>query len=160
MEDRSVHRLPGSSKPWSRRVLDLFREDACRCAVGAECPDGDCSYYGSDVCPVREWTEDGNGGNGRAPASGAPPVDGRGAGRDRPTLNMVDVGEKTCVEQLYLPLAAKKRLLSLGLTPGAEVAVISNEKGRMIISVRDSRLGLSPETASRITCRSAGRERS
>ncbi len=32
---------------------------------------------------------------------------------------------------------------------------LSNEKGRMIVAVRDSRLGLSPEVASRITYRSA-----
>jgi Fe2+ transport system protein FeoA len=74
---------------------------------------------------------------------------------DRPTLNTVPVGAKTHVEQLFLPLAQKKRLLSLGLTCGTEIGVISNEKGRMIIAVRDSRLGLSPDVASRITYRSA-----
>lgn len=142
MKDSSV-RLPGPSKPWTRRLLDLFREDACRCAVGAECPDKYCSYYSSDMCPAREWMENGNGGNGA------------GTRPDRPTLDTVNVGKKACIEQMYLPLAAKKRLLSLGLTPSVEVGVISNENGRMIIAVRDSRLGLSPEAASRITCRSA-----
>jgi Fe2+ transport system protein FeoA len=75
---------------------------------------------------------------------------------DRPTLSMVPEGGKAHVEQIFLPLAQKKRLLSLGLTCGTKIGVISNEKGRMIVAVRDSRLGLSPEVASRITYRSAG----
>jgi Fe2+ transport system protein FeoA len=74
---------------------------------------------------------------------------------DRPTLNTVPVGAKAHIEQIFLPLAQKKRLLSLGLTCGTKVGVVSNEKGRMIVAVRDSRLGLSPEVASRITYKSA-----
>ncbi len=126
------------SKPWSRRMLDFFRGEACDCSKAASCP-GECSCSCNDLCAVKEWTAE-------SEVVAKP---------DRPTLNTVPVGAKTHVEQLFLPLAQKKRLLSLGLTCGTEIGVISNEKGRMIIAVRDSRLGLSPDVASRITYRSA-----
>jgi Fe2+ transport system protein FeoA len=91
------------------------------------------------MCAVHEWTESENG------------IEKP----DRPTLSMVPVGGKAHIEKLFLPLPLKKRLLSLGLTYGTEVGVICNERGRMIITVRDSRLGLSPEVASKITYKSA-----
>lgn len=127
------------SKPWPKRVLDFFKPDTCRCGAGASgCPqsaDQGCSCFGNDLCVLREWAAE----NEAVPKP------------DQPALDMVPAGEKTHIEQLFLPLAQKKRLLSLGLTHGTEIAVISNENGRLIIAVRDSRLGLSPEIASRIT---------
>lgn len=142
MKDNSSIRLL-QPKPWYRRALDfLLQKDGCRCCEGAECLDQDCSCTGSDVCAVREWQEKSNGSN-EFPQP------------DQATLKTLPAGKKACIEQLFLPSAQKKRLLSLGLTCGAEVAVVNNEGGRMIIAVRDSRLGLSPEVASKITYKSA-----
>ncbi len=139
MRDCSVDCLPGAAKSWPRRILDLFlRTDSC-CGEGASCLDKDCSCDCSEMCAAREWIK----------------KDESVAKPDRPTLNTVPVGGMASIEQLYLPLALKKRLLSLGLTCGTKIGVISNENGRMIIAVRDSRLGLSPEVASKITYKAA-----
>ncbi len=130
---------PSAAKSWPRRILDLFlRKDSC-CSEGASCLDKDCSCSCSEMCAVSEWTA-------KVESIAKP---------DRPTLNTVPVGGKAYIEQLFLPLAMKKRLLSLGLTSGTKIGVICNEKGRMIIAVRDSRLGLSPEVASKITYKAA-----
>ena len=142
MKDHCNKRLPGSSKTWPQRLWGFFQAGACSCSRGASCPDEECSCSGNEMCAVKEWTETG---------AGAVIAE-----FDQPTLSTVQVGGKAHVEQIYLPLAQKKRLLSLGLTCGTKIGVISNEKGRMIVAVRDSRLGLSPEVASRITYRSAG----
>jgi Fe2+ transport system protein FeoA len=139
---KDTERLPGASKSWSRRMLDFFRGESCGCSKGAACPGEECSCSCSDLCPVREWAESYAGSDGVEKP-------------DRPTLNTVPVGANAHIEQIFLPLAQKKRLLSLGLTCGTKVGVVSNEKGRMIVAVRDSRLGLSPEVASRITYKSA-----
>ena len=146
MNERSVERLPSPSKSWTRRLLGFFLpKEGCPCGEGVACADLDkicpwtCDDSCSEMCAIREWTENNNG------------VEKP----DRPTLSTVPAGEKADIEQLYLPLALKKRLFSLGLTYGTEVAVVSNEKGRMIIAVRDSRLALSPEVASKITYKSA-----
>lgn len=140
MEDAFINRVPRLSKSFSQRLLDYcFRAKTCRCIEGAACLDKDCSCSRNEMCAVRDWAENDSG------------VERP----DRPTLNVVQVGEKASIEQIFLPLAQKKRLLSLGLTYGTEIAVINNENGRMIIAVRDSRLGLSPEVASRITFKSA-----
>lgn len=143
MKDHCSKCLPGHSRSWSQRLLDFFfQAGACSCSKGASCPDEECSCSGNEMCAMKEWTEIDN-----SVAIAEP---------DRPTLSTVPVGGKAHVEQIFLPLAQKKRLLSLGLTCGTKIGVISNEKGRMIVAVRDSRLGLSPEVASRITYKSAG----
>lgn len=72
-----------------------------------------------------------------------------------PTLDSFSTGETARIEGLFLPMIVRRRLLSMGLTCGTEVAVINKENGRMIIAVRDSRLGLSPEIAAKITCAAA-----
>lgn len=132
----------GRVKSWNRRLLDFFfQKEACPCGegAGAACADKACSCNCKEMCAIQEWTESSNG------------IEKP----DRPTLNTIPVGGKAHIEKLFLPLALKKRLLSLGLTYGTEVAVICNERGRMIITVRDSRLGLSPEVASKITYKTA-----
>jgi Fe2+ transport system protein FeoA len=43
-------------------------------------------------------------------------------------------------------------MLSLGLTCGTEVRVVDKQSGRMIITVRDSRLGLGLEISDLIVC--------
>jgi len=75
------------------------------------------------------------------------------------TLRSLGPGQRARIEDLSLPEAVKKRLWSLGLTRGTIVTVVTKEAGRMIIAVRDSRLGLGPETAARILCRQASRSR-
>ncbi len=142
MKDLCSKCMSGSSKSWPGRLLDfLLQTGACSCSKGASCPDEECSCSGNEMCAMKEWTE-----AGKSVAVAEP---------DQPTLSMVPVGGRAHIEQIFLPLAQKKRLLSLGLTCGTKIGVISNEKGRMIVAVRDSRLGLSPEVASRITYRTA-----
>ena len=146
MKDHCSKCLPAPSKSWSQRLLGFFQAGACSCSKGASCPDDECSCSGNEMCTMKDWC----------------PLDAEAddtvavAEPDRPTLSTVPVGGKAHVEQIFLPLAQKKRLLSLGLTCGTKIGVISNEKGRMIVAVRDSRLGLSPEVASRITYKAAG----
>ncbi|HUW63569.1 MAG TPA: FeoA family protein [Spirochaetia bacterium] len=101
----------------------------CRCDSPENC---NCP----EMCANREWAQ-------AVSDSPLPP--------DR-TLQSLRPGDRARIEGLSVPQALKRRLLSLGLTWGTEVAVISKEGGRMIIAVRDSRLGLGPETAARIQC--------
>lgn len=134
--------LAGPKSSWPRRMFGfLFQAESCRCGEGAARPGKECSCAcnKNNLCATREWAVE-------KPGTGEP---------DGPTLNTLSAGEKARIEQLCLPPALKKRLLSMGLTGGTEIAVINKEGGRMIIAVRDSRLGLSPEMAARITCKPA-----
>lgn len=144
MNRRPRNYSTGRKKSWPQRMLGfLFQTESCRCGEGAAGTGKDCSCScacnKNNLCATREWVVEKTG-------SGEP---------DGPTLNTLSAGEKARIEQLYLPPALKKRLLSMGLTGGTEIAVINKEGGRMIIAVRDSRLGLSPEMAARITCKPA-----
>lgn len=135
MKDKFAKHGPDPSKHWSKRLLNLFGTGTCDC-------EGSCSNEGCfRTCGM---------GTGLERTENYFDIDNIEK-THQPTLSTVQVGETASVEQIYLPLAQKKRLLSLGLTCGTEIGVISNENGRMIVSVRDSRLGLSPEVASRIT---------
>jgi Fe2+ transport system protein FeoA len=118
-----------------QRLYRRFRPGCdCECSEGT-CTAPDCECACSDYCPAQEWTTE----------DLTPELP------DQPTLNMLTAGEKVKIGQLYLPLQLKKRLLCLGLTNGTEIAVISNDRQRMIVSVRDSRLGLSRDLSTRIT---------
>lgn len=128
---------------WYRKLLNfLLQKDCCSCSEGEDCVNRDCSCTDGNTCTIREWLENSDG----IIASPDP---------EQPTLKTLPAGERAHVNQLLLPPAQKKRLLSLGLTSGTEVTAVNNEHGRLIIAVRDSRLGLSPEVASKITYRSA-----
>ncbi|OAT85498.1 FeoA family protein [Desulfotomaculum copahuensis] len=134
--------IDNPQKSWPRRILGLlFQTDSCRCGEGNAGPGKECSCTcnKNHLCATREWMVEQS-------SAGVP---------DGLTLNTLPAGGKARIEQLYLPPALKKRLLSMGLTGGTEIAVINKEGGRMIIAVRDSRLGLSPEMAARITCKPA-----
>lgn len=58
-------------------------------------------------------------------------------------LSMVDIGQEVVLEAINWGPKMKKRLESLGLTPGVELSVISNDtNGSFILNVRGSRLVL------------------
>jgi len=136
MREQPKKHISEQNKPWNQRLLGFFLQtDNCRCGEVTAGKNKDCSCSCNNICATREWTIEKN--DVEKP--------------DGPTLNNLPSGERARVEQLCLPPALKKRLLSMGLTNGTEMAVINNQGGRMIIAVRDSRLGLSPAMASKIT---------
>ncbi|MCC6147667.1 MAG: ferrous iron transport protein A [Anaerolineaceae bacterium] len=57
-------------------------------------------------------------------------------------LSMSGVGEKVRLESIRGGDNVTKRLLALGLVPGAELRVVQAEGGPLIISVRDSRIAI------------------
>lgn len=58
-------------------------------------------------------------------------------------LSMVGIGQQVILEAINWGPKMKKRLESLGLTPGVELSVISNDtNGSFILNVRGSRLVL------------------
>ncbi len=140
---KNVPNHQAQTKTWYRKLLDLLlQKGCCSCSEGEGCANQDCSCTNGNTCAIREWLEKSDG-------AITPPDPGQ------PTLTALPAGERAHVNQLLLPPAQKKRLLSLGLTSGTEVTVVNNENGRLIIAVRDSRLGLSPDVASKITYRVA-----
>jgi len=133
----SQQKKKASRKFNPRNIWSCFLPtESCRCGQGAGGRKKDCSCDGHNLCATREWVQE------RTVVEEP----------DGPTLQTLTAGDRARIEKLCLPPTLKKRLLSMGLTGGTEVAVINKEGGRMIIAVRDSRLGLSPELAARITC--------
>lgn len=56
-------------------------------------------------------------------------------------LSMVDIGQEVILKAINWGPKMKKRLESLGLTPGVVLSVISNDtSGAFILNVRGSRL--------------------
>jgi len=135
-----------SKRYFSKLLSHLLGTEKGRCKTGKviSCPDHPCacsfnnncisSCKAGGLCASEKWV-----------------LDEVLEKPDGPTLNTLPVGAKARVDRLFLPLSLKKRLLSLGLTAGTEVKVVNNKNGSMIIGVRDSRLGLSPEMSARIT---------
>ncbi|MBQ1390978.1 MAG: ferrous iron transport protein A [Firmicutes bacterium] len=63
---------------------------------------------------------------------------------------MIKQGEKAKVSKVTGNPAIRQRLGELGFTDGAEVEVIQAQGGDMIVKVRDSKLAITREMASRI----------
>lgn len=58
-------------------------------------------------------------------------------------LSMVDVGQEVVLKDINWGRKMKKRLEDLGLTPGVELSIVSNDsRGSFILNVRGSRLVL------------------
>ena len=66
-------------------------------------------------------------------------------------LSMVDMGEEVVLKAINWGPKMKRRLESLGLTPGIKVGVISNDtNGSFILDVRGSRLVLGSSVTKKI----------
>lgn len=66
-------------------------------------------------------------------------------------LSMVDIGEEVVLKAINWGPKMKRRLESLGLTPGIKVGVISNDtNGSFILDVRGSRLVLGNSVTQKI----------
>lgn len=65
-------------------------------------------------------------------------------------LSMVNVGEKKCVIKVNGKDEQRKHLEKLGFVEGAEVTVVSEISGNMIVNVKDSRIAIDRSLANRI----------
>jgi len=63
------------------------------------------------------------------------------------TLQEAKVGERIFVVAVNAPAAERKRLESLGITPGAEISVLADNGGPVLISVDEARLAVERELA-------------
>jgi len=72
------------------------------------------------------------------------------------SLATLPCGSRAVVSELPRPYGLAKRLISLGLTPGAEVRVLQNRgRGPLIIEVHGARLALGRHQAERVTVETA-----
>jgi ferrous iron transport protein A len=65
-------------------------------------------------------------------------------------LSMADTGKQYIVQAITGNDKARAHLQTLGFTQGAEVVVVSEIAGSYIINVRDTRIGISRQLASKI----------
>lgn len=145
MKDYLGKYLANRRKTWGRRTFGSLLKNDC-CSEGSTGQYNGCSCSCNNACATPSNVSAAPGFIVESSITSQP---------DGLTLQSLSAGEIARVEELYLPPALKKRMLSMGLTSGTEIAVVNKEGGRMIIAVRDSRLGLSSEMAAKITCRPA-----
>ncbi len=65
-------------------------------------------------------------------------------------LTMVDTGAANTVKQIRGKDDTRHFLASLGFTEGATVTVVCSLAGNLIVQIKDSRIALSQQMASRI----------
>ena len=65
-------------------------------------------------------------------------------------LNMSKLGEEASVKKISGPQALRQHLENLGFVVGGHVSVVSQLAGNLIVSVKDSRVAISREMASKI----------
>ncbi len=65
-------------------------------------------------------------------------------------LMMSLAGESAVVKRVGGNQETRNHLADLGLVPGTEVLVIQSQGGNMIVNIKDSRLALTKEMASKI----------
>lgn len=65
-------------------------------------------------------------------------------------LTLADVGETNIIKKVGGSPEVKKHLEDLGFVPGGSVTVVSVLGGNLIISVKESRIGVSRELAMKI----------
>lgn len=65
-------------------------------------------------------------------------------------LSMAPIGEKNVIHKITGKDEIRQHLAELGFVVGAEVIVISEIAGNMILSVKDSRVALDKSMANRI----------
>ena len=65
-------------------------------------------------------------------------------------LSMSRIGEEASVKKVGGPQALRQHLEDLGFVAGGHVTVVSQLAGDLIVSVKDSRIAISREMASKI----------
>lgn len=65
-------------------------------------------------------------------------------------LNDARPGEENVIRRISGSPAVRRRLEDLGFTAGAPVTVVSRIGGNLIVNVKDSRIAINREMASRI----------
>lgn len=65
-------------------------------------------------------------------------------------LTFAEIGEKNHIVKITGRDKTRRHLANLGLVEGQEITVISRLAGNLILSVKDSRLALDKDMASRI----------
>ncbi len=65
-------------------------------------------------------------------------------------LAVVSPGETAVVKKIGGNQETKSHLADLGFVPDTKISVIQSQNGNMIVNVRDSRLALTKEMATRI----------
>lgn len=66
------------------------------------------------------------------------------------TLNYLRKGDQARVTGIYLPESQKQHLATLGLVVGAKLDLVLNAHQKLILMIKDSRLGLDLEVATHI----------
>ncbi len=65
-------------------------------------------------------------------------------------LAIAGIGERLTLTQLKGSDTNKQRLIGMGLLPGVEIQIISNQSGAIILAIADCRIGLSSGMAQKI----------
>lgn len=65
-------------------------------------------------------------------------------------LSMMDIGVETTIKDIHGRDQTRQFLHNLGFVEGAKVMVVSSLEGNLIVSVKDARVALSKQMASRI----------
>lgn len=65
-------------------------------------------------------------------------------------LSFAEVGEKNIIRRIGGQDDAKRHLNNLGFVEGSEVEIVTEAAGNMIVIVKETRIGISKEVASRI----------
>lgn len=65
-------------------------------------------------------------------------------------LTMANEGERTSIKRVGGKSEVRRHLENMGFVPGADVTVVSVNHGNVIVSVRESRVAISKEMASKI----------
>lgn len=65
-------------------------------------------------------------------------------------LTMSPIGEKNCIRKITGKDEVRQHLAELGFVVGAEVTIVSEILGNMILSIKDTRVALDKTMANRI----------
>ena len=65
-------------------------------------------------------------------------------------LNLAAIGEENMILKVGGNAEMREHLESMGFVPGGSITVISTMGGNLIVSVKDSRVAISKEMASKI----------
>ena len=65
-------------------------------------------------------------------------------------LAIASIGERLTVTQLKGSDTNKQRLIGMGLLPGVEIQIVSNQSGAIVLAIADCRIGLSIGMAQKI----------
>ena len=62
-------------------------------------------------------------------------------------LTMAETGKPVSIKEICGKTETRQFLENLGLTPGSRITIICENKGNVIVSVRESRIAIGRETA-------------